>query len=490
MSSEFARLTITEALSVLTSQNGPLLVLCPKQLNEAQAQAFGRHKGTLHLRGVEHLSASVASHLAAHEGPLSLNDVRTLSVPTAEALSRHKGKLSLLEISQVSDEVAMMLAKHKGPVAIFPLAEMSEKARSILKQHRQQACKEEGLPPRSEFTKLAGTFHPSSAGEYNEWAFVYYPRFQRPDPVLMRVCWRSDWVKATDKQPPSQLPGWCISLLPRIGECIERIYTEPQFGDSPAAYLLDVLVEIVDDGMHAITIKSVDAEGVYWEACVDIDEFPSAFSVSCWGGDHYQSADYLGDLPLNHSIFDSTLEGLKWWQKNTVERAKDIRSQTASLHALSDQERIDRIKDRLAAIAADRTSKTFDLEIVPLTDDELKALPQALPKSHYELLRQVGAFSLGHNDCLVIETFIPRPWEESDYCTPIREEDRMPNEHNYLYMARDIEGECYGYDITKEPFQIVSWDFAICRPEQRGYRSFLDLIEQHVFQEFLRPSSN
>jgi hypothetical protein len=156
---------------------------------------------------------------------------------------------------------------------------------------------------------------------------------------------------------------------------------------------------------------------------------------------------------------------------------------------ISDQEKIDRIKARLDAIASDETSGLFQLTIEPVTEAELKSLPANFPFSHQEFLRRIGAFSLGHNDCLVIEAFTPRPWEESDYCTPIREEDRIPDEQNYLYMARDIEGECYGYDITKEPFQIVSWDFAICRPEQRGYRSFLDLIEEHIFQEFLRPSS-
>lgn len=330
MNSPSASFTIDEALSAMAAHDGPLSVRCPKQLSEEQAQALGRYKGTLDLRGVEHLSASVASHLAEHEGPLYLNDVRTLAFPSAEALSKHKGPLSLLEVSQVSDEAAKILAKHQGPVAIFPLAEISEKARAILKEHRQQACNEKGLPPRSEFTKLAGTFQPAPAGQCNEWAFVYYPLVVFPDPILVRVCWRSDWVKTADKRPPSQLPSCFFSLLPRIGECIEQIYSEPLPGDSIAAYLLDVLVEIVDDGIHAMTIKSVDAEGAYWESCVEVDCFPLAYRLSCWGGDHYQSADYLADLPLNHSIFDSTLEGLKWWQKNTVERARELTAERES----------------------------------------------------------------------------------------------------------------------------------------------------------------
>jgi hypothetical protein len=308
-----------EALAALAKHEGPLIMRAPKELSEAQAEALGRHRGPLLLQGVEHLTASVASHLAQHQGPLFLNDVRTLSSPSAEALSKHKGPLYLLQVCQVSDEVAEMLARHQGAVAIFPLTEMSERARTLLKEHRRRSCDEQGLPNSAQFKALAGTFHPSSAGEYNEWAFVYYPRLSRPDPVLMRVYWRSDWVKASDRRPPAEIPDWFISLLPRIGECIERIYTEPPFRDSPAAYLLNVLVEIVDGRIHAMNINMVDAEGVYWEACIDTDSFPEEYSVLCWGGNHYESAAYLAHLPLNHSIFDSTLEGLKWWQGSPLD---------------------------------------------------------------------------------------------------------------------------------------------------------------------------
>lgn len=162
----------------------------------------------------------------------------------------------------------------------------------------------------------------------------------------------------------------------------------------------------------------------------------------------------------------------------------DFNSSTTPLCALSDQERIGRIKDLLSAIAANTASGAFDLEITSCTDDELKALPQDLPRSHFELLRQLGEFCLGRNGYLVIDTFTPRPWEDSDYCTPLKEDDRLPNKQQYLYMASDVDGQCYGYDITKKPFQIVSWDFSFCRPEQSSYPSLLDLIEKHIFEEF------
>lgn len=305
-----------EALRALAKHEGPLIIRCPEELSEAQAAAFGQHKGPLYLEGVQQLSAAVASHLARHEGPLYLNDVRSLSLPTAEALSEHQGPIYLLEVNEVSDEVAEALVSHQGHVGIFPLAEMSDRARAALREHRQRICAEQGLPPRSEFEKIAGTFHLAQAGKYNEWAYIYYPRLTNPDPVLVRIHWRSAWVTAPDKRPPSNLPDWFISLLPKIGECIEHIYLEPLFGDAPAVHLLDVWIEIVGGKLYAMDVNSVDTEGVYWEACVDLDSFPKEYSVLCWGGNHYQNADYLTHIPLNHPIHDTTLESLKWWQKN------------------------------------------------------------------------------------------------------------------------------------------------------------------------------
>ena len=318
-----------EALRALAEHEGPLTIRCPEELSEAQAAAFGQHKRPLYLEGVQRLSTAVASNLALHEGALYLNDVRSLSLPAAKALSKHRGPLYLLEINQVSDEVADALVKHQGHVGIFPLAEMSDRARAALREHRQRVCAEQGLPPRSEFERLAGTFHPAPAGEYSGRAYIYYPRLANPDPVLVRIYGRADWINHPDEQPAVELPDWFSSLLPKIGECIEAIYLEPYlgylvpgYGRPPAAYLLDVCVEIVDDKIHAMGINSIDAEGIYWEAWVNLDSFPEAFDVQCWGGDHLESADYFSHLPLHHSIHDSTLEGLWWWQKNTHARAE------------------------------------------------------------------------------------------------------------------------------------------------------------------------
>jgi len=152
--------------------------------------------------------------------------------------------------------------------------------------------------------------------------------------------------------------------------------------------------------------------------------------------------------------------------------------------ALSDQERIDRIKDRLAAIAADQASGLFSLEVTTLTEAELQSLPQNLPQSHYELLKQIGAFWVGYNDYVVIVTCKPGPWKESDFFNPRDQDSCLPDPQNYLYMAHGLDGDCYGYDVTKVPFELVAWDFSYGNPRKADEQTFLDLVEQHIFQQF------
>ena len=307
-----------EALRALAKHEGPLNIRCPEELSEAQAAALGQHKGSLYLEGVQRLSAAVASHLARHEGPLYLNDVRTLSLPAAEALSDHQGPLYLLQVSEVSDEVAEVLAKHQDAVGIFPLAEMSDRARGLLKEHRERVCTKLGLPLAEEFATLAGTFGPGPVDEQSGWSYIYYPRFAQSGAVPVRIWCKSDQTNVADK-PSAEPPEWFVSQFPQLGKCIEQCSKLPP-GDRDPLYILDVAVLIDDDAkklaFHGIVINVVDEDGAYWEVCVHGPSFPDAFHIDCWGGDHYQSADYLAGLPLNHSIFDSTLEGLKWWQKN------------------------------------------------------------------------------------------------------------------------------------------------------------------------------
>ena len=303
-----------EALDALAKHEGPLILDGLKHLSEEQAEALGQHKGSLRLNGICDLPAAVASALAANDGPLHLSGVDSLSLDAAEALSNHKGPLHLWEISHVSDKVAEALVKHNGFMGIFPLADMSEMARVMLRKHRGDVCNEQGLPQRSQFKELAGTFQPVSADKAFPSNFVYYPRLSDPGPIFLHIHWREEWVTEPDKRPPAELPAWFVSGLPKIGECTERIYLEGLPVDDAPRYLLDVRIEIITDKIHSMSIQTVDPDGVYWETAVDVSVFPEEYMISCYGGNHYQSASYLSHLPLNHLIHEATLEGLKIWQ--------------------------------------------------------------------------------------------------------------------------------------------------------------------------------
>ena len=170
----------------------------------------------------------------------------------------------------------------------------------------------------------------------------------------------------------------------------------------------------------------------------------------------------------------------------------------------SEQEQIDRIIERLAEIAGRQAVRLcskaeepwmdwdnyelFENDVVQLrkkslTQHEIDSLNQNVPTAYREFLKQFGFFILNHGDCLVFETFAPRPWEEADYCTPIDDEMRMPYPENYLCIAHEgWDGQYFGFDISRVPFQLVVWDFADCRPQAADQHSFLDLVEYFLCQ--------
>jgi len=176
----------------------------------------------------------------------------------------------------------------------------------------------------------------------------------------------------------------------------------------------------------------------------------------------------------------------------TLKNPQTVKMQNSSQYNLLetgfDQRRIDLIKVRLAAIEADHESGLLKLRVSPLTDDELQGLPRNLPQAHLEFLKQIGALSLGYNDYTVIETFKPCPWEEGVYFNPNDKECRLPDHQDYLFIAYQVDGDCYGYNIAKAPYEFVQWDFAGCRPFKPNVNSFLELVEQSIFQKFPNTS--
>ena len=287
-----------------------------------EARALVPQAGRLDLSKYSFVAPDVLAELANHEGTLILNGLRTLSMEQAVALSRHKGPLQLWEVCQMSDPVAEALAKHQGPVGIFPLTEMSDKARSILREHREAICNELGLPIGSRLNELAGTFQQVQPDDTatEAFRFLYYPRLPDPSPIFLHVYRKDDPASGTDKAPPAEVPAWFLSLLPNIGECIDRIHLENWVpwdagpGGEPHAYLLDAKIGISTNELEFLSIQSLDHEGTYQESVVELSTFPAEYTIQCWGGDYLQSADYLADLPLNHSIHHATLNGLILWQ--------------------------------------------------------------------------------------------------------------------------------------------------------------------------------
>jgi hypothetical protein len=294
----------------------------PTSLTIEEARALVPQAGRLDLSKYSFVAPDVLVELANHEGTLILNGLRTLSMEQAVALSRHKGPLQLWEVCQMSDPVAEALSKHQGPVGIFPLAEMSDNARSILREHREAICNELGLPIGSRLNELAGTFQqvqPEDSAT-KAFRFLYYPRLPDPSPIFLYVSRNDDPASGTAKATPAEVPDWFHSLLPKIGECIERIHLENwvpwNLGPrgEPHGYLLNATIGISTNELECFGISLVDHEGVYWETVVELSTFPGEYTIACWGGNHLQSADYLAYLPLNHSIHHATLNGLILWQ--------------------------------------------------------------------------------------------------------------------------------------------------------------------------------
>ena len=267
-----------------------------------EAKALLVHERVLSLRdggpdlgSVSELSEDCSEVLATYKGPLHFNRLREITPEVAQALSRHQGPLYLLQVSQISDAVAEALLQHQGAVVTFPLAEMSSGAQSLLNEHRRKICEQQGLPSRSQFAALVGTFQPVPSTANFPGEFLYYLNANTPDPIPIIV----------DRKTTEPTP-WLADFLPKIGECIEHVYADglPGSNPFPNAYLLSVNVSLVSGGFgcHALTLHSIDTSGTFWEACVCGERFPGEFHVDCWGGNHYGDANELARVPLTHSI--------------------------------------------------------------------------------------------------------------------------------------------------------------------------------------------
>lgn len=127
---------ITHTYSVM--QKGDLLSLDGlAEITPETAAVLARHRGFLHLNGLQDLSVGVARVLATeHKGVLQLDGLKDLSTDVAKILAMHQGSISLGGIETISHETADALCEHKGGITCAGLTRIDAATYQTLKLKR------------------------------------------------------------------------------------------------------------------------------------------------------------------------------------------------------------------------------------------------------------------------------------------------------------------------------------------------------------------
>jgi hypothetical protein len=143
----------------------------------------------------------------------------------------------------------------------------------------------------------------------------------------------------------------------------------------------------------------------------------------------------------------------------------------------SDQERIDRIKARLAALDRKPEPEFADLKVSQLTDAEMAALAPDLPKSHRDLLKQIGTIVVGFgHEVPTASIHVPMLWENSYFGN-----GRPPQAGSFLCVAWDGDSAAiYGYEINQRPHELVATHCIDFGPYKCDEGSLLDLTERFL----------
>jgi len=122
------------SLAALAKHKGNLHLTGLQSLTPEQAESLVLHEGgTLVIDSVKSIDAETVKRLAIRQGGLSMNGLLALSVDTVQALATHSGDLSLNGIEEMSNDIAAALAKHNGPISLKGLKKASEEAMDMLK---------------------------------------------------------------------------------------------------------------------------------------------------------------------------------------------------------------------------------------------------------------------------------------------------------------------------------------------------------------------
>jgi hypothetical protein len=141
-----------QRLEAVVRHQGPLEIAGLTRLDESQARVLASQAGPRGIQGlsclfidtVRHLNPAVASILATHSGGgLCLTDIQELGSDVARELVRHP-LLCLDSLARLTDEVAAVLATHTGStLSLRGLRDVSPRAVAMLK-----ATPSVELPPR------------------------------------------------------------------------------------------------------------------------------------------------------------------------------------------------------------------------------------------------------------------------------------------------------------------------------------------------------
>jgi hypothetical protein len=278
-------------------------------LSPDAARLLACTQGKLDLSKINELPSLAALEISRHEGVLNLNGLDTLSDSAARHLGNHRGALWLLRVKNLSDCAADSLAGHDGPVRLSPLvhASLSPTSRALLRDHRLKQAAKVGiaaLPPGGPPIPF------QSDAPHGKWHLIYRPSFLE-DPVPISVWWYHE-----AEPPPVELPDWFQSILPDLDSHVHHAYRETaDVVATTPLYLMAVDILIAREKVLSACLSICDADATFWEAHFGAHLFPAGQEpgVDCWGGNHYQSADFLLGLPIHHSMHDADLPDLTHW---------------------------------------------------------------------------------------------------------------------------------------------------------------------------------
>ncbi len=136
----------------------------------------------------------------------------------------------------------------------------------------------------------------------DNWSFIFNSE-SITDPIAIHIIWRPKKSKLL--HPPENI----VKMLPDLSRCAESLFLNENVDDGVfqyPAYLMCISIELELDRVWGAYLEICDAEGIYWDAHIDLDLFPDEFEISCYGGNHYGELDYLSHLAPGHSMLKST----------------------------------------------------------------------------------------------------------------------------------------------------------------------------------------